>query len=194
MGSTFYDEIMSTLINNLEQLPKFKKVLSDEGKKSLSIIRYKKSEATYHSCPILCTDFEENEEITCLPCNHCFDSNAIKKWLTEEKSECPICRLELHHNKVENHREPDTQDIEAANSIADINTEVIPIFTDIDAAYTLIESLNRVSNITSNINNINNYRSLLSTNQRVGRVRIISDDDDIQQAIIASLNDLSSSI
>ena len=194
MGSTFYDEIMSTLINDLEQLPKFKKVLSDEGKKSLSIIRYKKSEATYHSCPILCTDFEENEEITRLPCNHCFDSNAIEKWLTEEKSECPICRLELHHNKVENPREPDTQDIEVANSIADINTEVIPIFTDIDAAYTLIESLNRVSNITSNINNINNYRSLLSTNQRVGRARIISDDDDIQQAIIASLNDLSSSI
>ena len=194
MGSTFYDDIMTTLINDLEQLPKFKKVLSDEGKKSLSIIRYKKSDATYHSCPILCTDFEENEEITCLPCNHCFDSNAIEKWLTEEKSECPICRLELDHNKVENPREPDTRDIEAANSIADINTEVIPIFTDIDAAYTLIESLNRVSNITSNINNINNYRSLLSTNQRVGRARIISDDDDIQQAIIASLNDLSSSI
>ena len=61
-------------------------------------------------------------------------------------------------------------------------------------AYTLIESLNRVSNITSNINNINNYRSLLSTNQRLGRARIMSDDDDIQQAIIASLNDLSSSI
>ena len=178
----------------MNYFPKFKKILSDEGKKSLSIIRYKKSEATYHSCPILCTDFEENEEITCLPCNHCFDSNAIEKWLTEEKSECPICRLELDHNKVENPREPDTRDIEAANSIADINTEVIPIFTDIDAAYTLIESLNRVSNITSNINNINNYRSLLSTNQRVGRARIISDDDDIQQAIIASLNDLSSSI
>ena len=194
MGSTFYDEIMSTLINNLEQLPKFKKVLSDEGKKSLSIIRYKKSEATYHSCPILCSDFEENEEITCLPCNHCFDSNAIEKWLTEEKSECPICRLELHHNKVENPREPDPRDIEAANSIADINMQDIPIFTDIDAAYTLIESLNRVSNITSNINNINNYRSLWCTNQRVGRARIISDDDDIQQAIIASLNDLSSSI
>lgn len=194
MGSTFYDDIMSRLINDLEQLPKFKKVLSDEGKKSLSIIRYKKSDATYHSCPILCTDFEENEEITCLPCNHCFDSNAIEKWLTEEKSECPICRLELDHNKVDNHREPDTRDIEAANSIADINTEVIPIFTDIDAAYTLIESLNRVSNITSNINNINNYRSLLSTNQRLGRARIMSDDDDIQQAIIASLNDLSSSI
>jgi hypothetical protein len=219
MGSTYYDDVMSVLINNLEQLPKFKKVLSDEGKKSLTIIRYKKSEATYHSCPILCTDFEENEEITSLPCNHCFNSNAIEKWLTEEKSECPICRLELDYNKMENAREYNAEEIEVANSIAAINTQAIntqvintqandpqandPQANDpqaINAAYTLIDSLNRVSNITNyinnvsdinNISNINDYRRLWSINQRVLRARIMSEDDDIQEAIIASLSDFS---
>ena len=166
MGSTYYDDIITTIVNNLEQPVKFKKILSDEGRKSLTIIRYVKSEATYHSCPILCVDFEENDEITRLPCNHYFNSDAIEKWLTEEKSECPICRLELDHNKVERNREPVTSEI--------------PIFSDIDAAYTLIDSLNRVSNFTSNVYD---YR----------RARVMSEDDDIEQAIIASLNDLGSS-
>lgn len=171
MGSTYYDDIMTTLVNNLEQPAKFKKILSDEGRKSLTVIRYVKSEATYHSCPILCVDFEENDEITCLPCNHCFNSGAIEKWLTEEKSECPICRLELDHNKVERRREPTTPELP---------TPELPIFTDIDAAYVLIDSLNRVSNFTSNVYDY-------------GRARVMSEDDDIEQAIIASLNDLGSS-
>ena len=171
MGSTYYDDIMSTLINELEQPAKFKKILSNEGRKSLTIIRYIKSEATYHSCPILCDEFEENQEITRLPCNHCFNSGAIEKWLTEEKSECPICRLQLDYNKVDNPSEAQAHDIRAHD---------IPIFADMDAAYTLINSLNRVSNFTSNVYDY-------------GRARVMSEDDDIEQAIIASLNDLSSS-
>ena len=33
--------------------------------------------------------------ISKLPCNHLFNTDAILKWLKEEKAECPICRFKL---------------------------------------------------------------------------------------------------
>jgi len=38
------------------------------------------------------TPFIPNQEIIKLPCNHFFEPLAIKKWLQEEKAECPVCR------------------------------------------------------------------------------------------------------
>ena len=48
---------------------------------------------------ILFIDFDEEEEIVELECNHCFNEDAIKKWLKEEKAECPVCRYQLKDTK-----------------------------------------------------------------------------------------------
>jgi hypothetical protein len=161
-----YSSLMGAFIEEYENIynpPAYKNLLSEEGRKSLTSVRYIKSESKYHTCPILFVEFEEGEEITELPCNHRFNGGAIEKWLTEEKAECPVCRMGLEHTTIpETPRHP---------------IENIPIMTDIDAALALIDSINRATNM----NRIYEYRS----------ARVMDEDDDeLQEAIIASLNDL----
>jgi hypothetical protein len=161
-----YSSLMGAFIEEYEIIynpPAYKNLLSEEGRKSLTSVRYIKSESKYHTCPILFVEFEEGEEITELPCNHRFNGGAIEKWLTEEKAECPVCRMGLEHTTIpETPRHP---------------IENIPIMTDIDAALALIDSINRATNM----NRIYEYRS----------ARVMDEDDDeLQEAIIASLNDL----
>jgi len=46
-------------------------------------------------CPILQSPFELNEIVTVLPCNHVFNREAIRTWLKEHSSLCPLCRYNL---------------------------------------------------------------------------------------------------
>ena len=52
------------------------------------------------ACGIWQEDFEEGEQIKILPCNHAFKADAITKWLTTEKAECPVCRFKLASKEV----------------------------------------------------------------------------------------------
>jgi hypothetical protein len=52
------------------------------------------------ACGIWQEDFEKGEAIKVLPCNHAFKAEAITKWLTTEKAECPICRFKLESKEV----------------------------------------------------------------------------------------------
>ena len=81
---------------------KFKKVISDSEKYRLKPQKfYKKNEEnTNIQCPIFCYEFEENEEIIKLPCNHNYNIEAITKWLTEESNTCPICRYEFDYKEI----------------------------------------------------------------------------------------------
>jgi hypothetical protein len=52
------------------------------------------------ACGIWQEEFEKGEAIKVLPCNHAFRAEAITKWLTTEKAECPICRFKLDSKEV----------------------------------------------------------------------------------------------
>jgi len=95
---------------------KYKNVISDEGKEELKTVKYSKENADIKNdtCPILHTPFEEGEEITQLPCNHCFDTNSITIWLQNEKAECPVCRYKLSSKeiKIEEEQRNNTQGAE----------------------------------------------------------------------------------
>ena len=52
------------------------------------------------ACGIWQEEFEAGEAIKVLPCNHAFRAEAITKWLTTEKAECPICRFKLDSKEV----------------------------------------------------------------------------------------------
>ena len=52
------------------------------------------------ACGIWQEEFEAGEAIKVLPCNHAFRAEAITKWLTTEKAECPICRFKLVSKEV----------------------------------------------------------------------------------------------
>ena len=107
----FLNRIMNSIDDTIEsaitrevsflEKPLYKTVLTKEGEEKLKKIKFKDSEKKNLSCPILFIDFDEEEEIIELECNHCFNEDAIKKWLKEEKAECPVCRYELKDTKDE---------------------------------------------------------------------------------------------
>ena len=95
----------------------YKKVLTQEGESNLKKIKFKDSEKKNQSCPILFIEFDEEEDIIELNCKHCFNESAIKKWLTEEKSECPVCRYVLPENRWKKIDMPEVSRDEVRNDI-----------------------------------------------------------------------------
>ena len=79
---------------------KYLKVLDDPSNNIIKIINFNSTLNINSSCPIFQTDFEENEEIGMLPCKHCFNLEAIKKWLNERKAECPVCREQFSSKEI----------------------------------------------------------------------------------------------
>lgn len=46
-------------------------------------------------CLICIENFNEDDDIIKIPCNHIFHKNCIKSWVCEESNKCPICRIEI---------------------------------------------------------------------------------------------------
>jgi hypothetical protein len=125
-----YDEedenntFVETFINStFETKEKFKKVISDNELEKLKPQKFNKINETTTNieCPILCYNFEENEEIIKLPCNHNYNCYAILKWLSEESNTCPVCRHEFDYkeinidNKRHEHTDSSTQNVGTQN-------------------------------------------------------------------------------
>ena len=103
--NTLFIDDDNTFIN--ENLPQ--QVICDEELNKLIYkkIKYTKSDLLKIKnsiCPITQVEFVEQQEIIELDCNHCFDAEAIIYWLTQEKAECPVCRLHLRTFKTPTRR------------------------------------------------------------------------------------------
>ena len=78
-----------------EEVKNNKHVLSEKGEKDLKKEKYSSKLGKNASCPIEQTEFKEGDEVIKLPCEHLYKEEGIRKWLKEEKAECPICRYKL---------------------------------------------------------------------------------------------------
>jgi len=128
----FFNMLLNRSLNDKYQ---YKKIISDEGLAQLTTIKYDKNkENAITTCPIMCVDFEDNEEITQLPCHHSFNQAGILKWLKEEKAECPVCRFQLKYNevKIENEIPRITPQLENYTDIRDeMDTARAPTYEEI---------------------------------------------------------------
>lgn len=127
-----------------------KHVLSEEGESNLTILNYHENLFSYKTCPILNTDFSDNQLIIELPCKHIFDKDSIENWLKNEKAECPVCRFKLpskekscingeeiqsnHPDPESYHPESNYLDSNNSNSIID-NIDIIDNSTVADVNY-----------------------------------------------------------
>ncbi len=101
-----YDSTTTTTLNSsLNDVNPIKNVITDEVKNSLIQIPFKDAinKELNTICAITQDEFNEEDIIIQLQCNHCFNSEAILKWLTEEKNECPVCRYKLESKEKNSH-------------------------------------------------------------------------------------------
>ena len=97
---------------------KYKSVLNDPSGTVIKTVKFNSKTNINSSCPIFQTDFEENQLVSILPCNHCFTPEAISKWLNEQKAECPVCREQFSSKEISDESNISPQDSE--------NTPLLP--------------------------------------------------------------------
>lgn len=117
----YYEEDESTSLESFinstfDNKAKFKKVISDSELEKLKPQKFNKINETDTNiqCPILYYNFEENEEIIKLPCNHNYNCEAITKWLSQESNTCPVCRHEFDYKEIniDNKRQDTDQNLD----------------------------------------------------------------------------------
>lgn len=151
--------------SSFEEKPKYKKIITEEAYNNLQKIKFNKYDNNLknNSCPIYYLEFEEGEEITILPCKHCFNSEAIKKWLFEENNHCPVCRTELESREIKinnqtTHTENDNQDLILESN----QPSQLPSLLPDNNFYPILENNNEeLQNIMNNIYNTSNSNSVL---------------------------------
>ena len=185
-SNSISNSIISTINESMNEKSRFKKVLSEEGEKSLTKVKYDKTKMDYDKCPILQSEFEPDEEITQLPCKHCFNTSAIEHWLKEEKSICPVCRYELDNVEKKCNTDPTPTDENTDNENTD---DEDADDEDADDEYTdnmdIDEEENNVNNESSIFNLINSLERASNLNNR-NYYNSITEDPEIQQAILMS--------
>jgi hypothetical protein len=161
-------QINSIMNRSLHDAGGYKCILSEEGTASLKNKKYSAEVCGNDTCPITRAIFAIGEEIVELPCKHCFNPEAINRWLNEEKAECPVCRYALKSKEIKN--EFNTP----------INIDEVGIR---NARITLLNSLANTSNT------VHPYGPRLPpiTRQRASLIVDNEDNDDLQEAILRSL-------
>lgn len=51
-------------------------------------------------CTICCEDYEDDDRVIILPCDHIFHNNCIIPWIQNSSTKCPICHAEILRNGV----------------------------------------------------------------------------------------------
>ena len=180
-SNSISNSIISTINESMNEKSRFKKVLSEEGEKSLTKVKYDKTKMDYDKCPILQSEFEPDEEITQLPCKHCFNTSAIEHWLKEEKSICPVCRYELDNVEKKCNTDPTPTDENTDNENTDDENTDDEYTDNMD----IDEEENNVNNESSIFNLINSLERASNLNNR-NYYNSITEDPEIQEAILMS--------
>eukprot|EP00439_Symbiodinium_sp_Y106_P036939 s2003_g4.t1 len=66
----------------------------EEAIKATRPLCYSKTDGRETTCCICLGEFEEQELLRELPCDHCFHHSCLEKWLQKSTS-CPLCRSSL---------------------------------------------------------------------------------------------------
>ena len=83
-------------LNNLEYFNDIKIILDETKFNNLKCNYFKElSLNDYNECLICIDQFNDEDIVVKIKCNHFFHKNCIKSWLCEESNKCPICRIEV---------------------------------------------------------------------------------------------------
>ena len=174
------------LFDSLNEPPVYKKILSEKGSSQLKKIKFIESSKTNNTCPIFQVDFCNDDDIIELPCRHCFNPDAITKWLCEEQPICPICRFEL--DSIEVKIKEEEEEINSSENEQYLLEENVVAMDGSEFIHPTPSSLNLIRSLYNLNNIINSSVTHLSHTERGDRESMAPDEEeDLQQAIYESL-------
>lgn len=68
---------------------------------NMSSVKFKNVKTKDNICTICCTQFENDDSIILLNCNHIFHKECINEWI-HYKAECPLCKTSVNVIQKEN--------------------------------------------------------------------------------------------
>lgn len=153
---------------------KYKYVICEEAKKLLKKINYNNEECVNETCPISQEKFENEEEITILPCKHGFKTEYIENWLSKQSCECPVCRYKFESKEIKNEDYKEEENINESRN-------------------NFINSINSVENIIHPFGRNQIFNTIPHSYLR-RPLEIRSEDEMLNEAILNSLKDVSGNI
>jgi len=69
--------------------------LSTKKLKKIPLKKFVKGDP-YDVCAICLEEYEEQDELRVLPCNHAYHAACIDPWLTKNKRQCPVCKRKVN--------------------------------------------------------------------------------------------------
>ena len=153
-----------------------KYVLSVDGEQKIETVEFDPEiYPNINGCPITIKEFKKGDMISKLPCNHLFNTDAILKWLKEEKAECPICRFKLESIEKKSERSDSSNNIQVDRVIRPRNTR-FP-HPNMDVMHTF-----RPPRMPRRSHNAHLRRLMLSRHEQ-------DEQEELQAALLASLED-----
>ena len=105
------DLVSNAVQRSLADPPPTRRVVTAEGLAMLKDELYENG-GPEERCPITHAPFEGGRLVTTMPCHHRFSPAAIRRWITDEKPECPVCRYELPHTQEPNRQTARRSDVD----------------------------------------------------------------------------------
>ena len=68
---------------------------------NMSSVKFKNVKTKDNTCTICCTEFENDDSVILLNCNHIFHKECINEWI-HYKAECPLCKTSVNVTQKEN--------------------------------------------------------------------------------------------
>ena len=76
-----------------------KVVLSNKELNNLNNDKYKNNKEKGDKCNICLCNYDNDDDIIILKCNHMFHKKCIEEWLSNNSNKCPVCRNEVAKGK-----------------------------------------------------------------------------------------------
>ena len=87
---SFFTDLAQFMNRRMDPVPV---VLKDDAYKKIQTIKFSEVPGKDSGdCPICYDEFEPDTDVKVLPCKHIFHPDCIKRWLTEFKHTCPVCK------------------------------------------------------------------------------------------------------
>jgi len=87
--SNIEELLTQTFNSNSQQLERNQEVVLDINK-----LIYSSTDKTETECPICCTNFTNNENVSITSCKHYFHTNCLTEW-GHYNTACPVCRTNI---------------------------------------------------------------------------------------------------